>query len=197
MIIMITITHIIIDGLKIRLSKTPDINTRKEFLLFAGDQFLHVFIILLLWLSYISGWQRINNTIIELFTDYRLLLRLLGYLLMIGPVGYFIHFVTKRWANDLNPEDSLKNAGKWIGILERVLIITFIYADRFEAIGFLIAAKSLLRVTDKPEIPGAQPGQARPFSSRKHTEYVLIGTFLSFAIAIISGLIINRLLMIL
>jgi hypothetical protein len=145
-----------------------------------------------LWLSAINGWNKFSSGSLELFSNYRLLLWLLGYLLMAGPVGYFIQFVTKRWTADLNPLDSLKNAGKWIGILERLLIITFIYANKFEAIGFLIAAKSLLRVTDKPEKSSA-PNE-KPFSSRKHTEYVLIGTFLSFAIAIICGLIINLLI---
>jgi hypothetical protein len=128
----------------------------------------------------------------EVFPDYRILLRLLGYLLMAGPVGFVIQFLTRRWASELDTNDSLKNAGKWIGILERILILTLVYINEFGAIGFLITAKSLLRVIDKPFVPGNE--QNRPFSPRKHTEYVLIGTFLSFAIAIITGLLINRLL---
>jgi len=88
-------------------------------------------------------------------------------------------------------EDSLKDAGRWIGMLERILIITFIFINQYIGIGFLIAAKSLLRLIDKPENAF---GTSKPFSSRKHTEYVLIGTFLSFAIAILTGLVINWLL---
>ena len=95
---------------------------------------------------------------------------------------------------ELDPDDSLKEAGKWIGILERVLTITFIYIGQFGAIGFLVAAKSILRVIDKPDKPSSEPTLIKPFSSRKRTEYVLIGTFLSFTIAILTGLVINWLL---
>ena len=132
-----------------------------------------------------------NSLILRYLPDYRILLVVFGYLLMTNPVGYFIQFITKRWVKDLNIEDSLKDAGRWIGMLERILIITFIFINQYIGIGFLIAAKSLLRLIDRPESPIAP---AQPFSSRKHTEYVLIGTFLSFAIAILIGLAINWLL---
>lgn len=49
---------------------------------------------------------------------------------------------------------------------------------QFGAIGFLFAAKSLLRFID---------------TARAKTEYVLVGTLLSFGIAIISGIIITKL----
>ncbi|MFO7902720.1 MAG: hypothetical protein R6U98_08675, partial [Pirellulaceae bacterium] len=41
--------------------------------------------------------------------------------------------------------EGLFRAGLWIGRLERVLILTFFLLQRFEAIGFLIAAKSIFR----------------------------------------------------
>lgn len=50
----------------------------------------------------------------------------------------------------------------------------------FSAIGFLIAAKSILRFNDKVKI-----------GARKQTEYVLIGTSMSFAITIILGLLVD------
>ncbi|MEZ5059668.1 MAG: hypothetical protein R2879_21765 [Saprospiraceae bacterium] len=92
---------------------------------------------------------------------------------------------TKKWRLELEPEseskrDSLAEAGIWIGRLERVLVLTFVLLDQFEAIGFLIAAKSILRFSDKSS---NEP--------RKQTEYVLIGTLISFSIALFSGLIIG------
>ncbi|MEJ7740753.1 MAG: DUF3307 domain-containing protein [Chitinophagaceae bacterium] len=190
----ITVTHIVIDGLKISLGKSLNKKSNYDLLLFTTDQLLHVLIIMLLWLYAISGWFKMNLLLNRYLPDYRLLLRVFGYLLMIGPVGFFVQFLTRKWMAELNMEDSLKDAGRWIGLLERVLIITFIYTDQFGSIGFLIAAKSLLRLTDKPEKTNNDTGLDKPFSSRKHTEYVLIGTFLSFGIAIITGLIINRFL---
>jgi hypothetical protein len=51
-----------------------------------------------------------------------------------------------------------------------------------EAIGFLIAAKSILRFTDM-----------KGNNLRKEAEYVLIGTLMSFTCSIITGLLINAL----
>jgi hypothetical protein len=48
--------------------------------------------------------------------------------------------------------------------------------NQFDAVGFLIAAKSILRFKDDNTLK---------------TEYVLIGTMLSFGIAIACGLLIN------
>lgn len=190
-IVLIITSHILVDGLKIQIAKKINKKSNYDLLLFICDQLLHIIILILLWLALIDGWNKMNILVHRFFPDYKILLRIFGYLLMTSPVGFFIQFITKRWIKELDMDDSLKDAGRWIGMLERILIITFIYIHQFEAIGFLIAAKSLLRLTDKPEsiISGE-----RIFSSRKHTEYVLIGTFLSFAIAIITGLIINRLL---
>jgi hypothetical protein len=192
-ILLLTVSHIIIDLIKVSIGKkTNKVGT--EFILFTIDQFLHIAMLMIVWLWIIQGWEKMNSLFKDLIPDYRILLRLLGYLVMIGPVGYIIQFLTRRWASEINTTDSLKNAGRWIGILERVLIITFVFIHEFGAIGFLIAAKSLLRITDKPVRQDNEPVSTNPFSARKHTEYVLIGTFLSFAIAIIAGLLINRLL---
>jgi hypothetical protein len=189
-ILLIIITHTIIDGWKLNAEK----KWGSRLSLFLIDQIIHVIIILILWLWMIKGWEKMFLFTEAYLPNYRILLKVLGYLLMIGPVGYIIQFLTRKWLFELDPDDSLREAGKWIGILERVLTITFIYIGQFSAIGFLIAAKSILRVIDKPDKPSGEPTLIKPFSSRKRTEYVLIGTFLSFTIAILTGLVINWLL---
>jgi len=73
---------------------------------------------------------------------------------------------------------SLPNAGKYIGILERLFVLVFIILGRWEAIGLLITAKSVFRFNDLKES-----------NSRKLTEYILIGTLLSFGLAIITGIV--------
>ena len=73
---------------------------------------------------------------------------------------------------------SLPNAGKYIGIIERLFVLIFIIVGRWEAIGLLITAKSVFRFNDLKES-----------NSRKLTEYILIGTLLSFGLAIMTGLI--------
>lgn len=189
-ILIITTTHIATDAWKLGREKKH--GSKLSFFLI--DQFLHIIVIAATWLWIINGWSKMNSLLQYYLPNYRIVLRLLGYLLMVGPVGYIIQYLTRKWLYELDPDDSLKEAGKWIGNLERVLTITFIYINQLSAIGFLIAAKSILRVIDKPDKPNSEPTLIKPFSSRKRTEYVLIGTFLSFTIAILTGLIINWLL---
>lgn len=73
---------------------------------------------------------------------------------------------------------SLPNAGKYIGIIERLFVLLFIILGRWEAIGLLITAKSVFRFNDLKES-----------NNRKLTEYILIGTLLSFGLAILTGII--------
>ena len=67
------------------------------------------------------------------------------------------------------------HAGQLIGILERWLILVFILIGHYEVIGFLIAAKSIIRFGDH---------------DREKTEYFLAGTLLSIAIAVGCGLLV-------
>lgn len=76
---------------------------------------------------------------------------------------------------------SLPNAGKYIGIIERLFVLVFIILGRWEAIGLLITAKSVFRFNDLKES-----------NNRKLTEYILIGTLLSFGLAIITGIIYTK-----
>ena len=99
------------------------------------------------------------------------------------PTSILIKVLIAKWtpnqnSNTTQGETSLQNAGKYIGIMERLLIFVFIYTNHFEAIGFLLAAKSIFRFGDLKE-----------GNILKLTEYILIGTFLSFGIAIILSLI--------
>lgn len=67
----------------------------------------------------------------------------------------------------------LPNAGQYIGWLERFLVVTFVFSENSEAIGFLIAAKTLVRF---PEI---QQDEKDHFA-----EYFLVGTLTSVGIAL-------------
>jgi len=64
--------------------------------------------------------------------------------------------------------------GKVIGQLERAVIFVLVLAGQPSAIGFLIAAKSLLRF-----------GDIGAGASRKEVEYIIIGTFMSFLAALV------------
>lgn len=73
---------------------------------------------------------------------------------------------------------SIPNAGQYIGIIERLFVLAFIITGRWEGIGLLITAKSVFRFNDLKES-----------NSRKLTEYILIGTLLSFGLAMLTGMV--------
>lgn len=63
----------------------------------------------------------------------------------------------------------LRAGGKIIGQLERSLIYLFVLVDQPQAVGFLIAAKSIFRF-----------GELMRSENRMEAEYIIIGTLLSF-----------------
>jgi len=78
--------------------------------------------------------------------------------------------------NERETGRGLGSGGEMIGKLERLLILVFMLV-RFEGgVGFLIAAKSIFRF-----------GELRDPESRMEAEYIIIGTFMSFAWAVIAG----------
>ncbi|MBA3986201.1 MAG: DUF3307 domain-containing protein [Flavobacteriales bacterium] len=170
--IVIMITHFFIDLWKLQ---QKDDNL-KYFLL---DQFFHLIIILLSWLYLTTNFQQTGPFLESLLQSQAVMTILLGYLIVIFPIGFIIGKATKHWQDDIAKEgelNSLQKAGRYIGIFERILVLTFVLTNNVAAIGFLIAAKSILRFSDKSKSGG-----------RKQTEYVLIGTLMSFAMTIIIG----------
>jgi hypothetical protein len=63
-----------------------------------------------------------------------------------------------------------------VGYLERVLILSFVVTGYVEGAGFLLAAKSVFRFGDLNKAKDIQT-----------TEYVLVGTLMSFTIAVLTG----------
>ncbi|WP_300438059.1 DUF3307 domain-containing protein [Christiangramia sp.] len=175
--VFIGITHFLIDLWKLQFKKD-------NLKMFVSDQLLHLLFILLAWLFLIAGFQKVLPFISNLISSETILALVIGYLIIIFPTGFLIGKATKRWQNEVQDDlkkNSLDAAGRYIGIFERILVLTFILTTNFSAIGFLIAAKSILRFSDKSET-----------GARKQTEYVLIGTLMSFTITIMIGFLVRH-----
>lgn len=168
----ITISHFIIDSLKIRFDKKGQLS------FFIADQLLHVVVIVIAWLYLISGWTQMIKVLLSLGSSFHVILVLAGYLFCIGPCNYLIKFSTQNLIQQ-NTADNVKRGGRLIGIFERLIIFTLVLLNQYEAIGFLITGKSILRFAD---------------GEKKETEYVLVGTMLSYALAILTGAFVNLLL---
>ena len=159
-IILVIISHYIIDLIKLNLNEK--INSR---ILFFSDQILH-FIIIFGVVHYYAPFK-INMTSIYSIKS----LLLITFLLITTYVSsVVIKILISKWKiNDTSPNQ----AGKYIGMLERLFIFSFIILNYWEGIGFLLAAKSVFRFGDLSKA-----------DDRNLTEYILIGTLLSFGIAI-------------
>ncbi|MFT3973107.1 MAG: DUF3307 domain-containing protein [Amaricoccus sp.] len=81
--------------------------------------------------------------------------------------GFAVQAITRDFA--IEDPASLAAAGRLIGRLERALILLFVLVGQPDGIGFLIAAKSLLRF-----------GEMAREHDRRVSEYVIIGTLASF-----------------
>ena len=101
---------------------------------------------------------------------------LLGYII-VCIFGYFlVGFVLSQLDVGQKQDYSqseIKGAGKIIGIIERILTITFVYLNVPTAIGFIFAGKSIIRFESSKE--------------RQFAEYYLVGTLTSLTFAIIIG----------
>lgn len=98
---------------------------------------------------------------------------LLGAALVVWGGSPVVARIVQPYADQLKDEQGLIQGGRIIGFAERLLIYVFVLAGASSAIGFLVTAKSLFRFG---ELTGEQ--------QRRHAEYVIIGTLVSFAYAV-------------
>lgn len=165
--LLIALSHGLIDFIKLHFQKN-----KTKRLWFLADQLLHLLVLIVV--AYCHGQP--DLTLYEL--DKRFWIVVTGALLLTKPTSVIIKNSISIWTPEeaVNKDDSLENAGNYIGILERLFVFFFLVTGHFEAIGFLLAAKSIFRFGDLKEA-----------KDRKLTEYVLIGTLLSFGIAMFTG----------
>ena len=72
------------------------------------------------------------------------------------------------------------NRGRWIGNLERLLLLAIVTQGSYAALAFLMAAKGLIR--------------SRDLENRDWAEYFLLGTLASIAVSLAGGLLIRQVL---
>lgn len=104
---------------------------------------------------------------------YTVLVGLSGLILAVPAGGIVIGKLMEPFAREGGSDDGLPRAGQYIGWLERGLTLLFVIIGQPEGVGLLLAAKSILRFSD-----------VTTTNLRKHTEYVILGTLLSFAWAL-------------
>ena len=172
--LLIGITHFLIDWAKLQFQNPK---TKRNW--FFIDQIAHIFVIAVLSIIYFPFFRW------EDFFNLRNLELITAFVFLTVPSSILIKTIISIWTpvtveHSKIQTESLVNAGKYIGILERLLVFVFILVNHWEGVGFMIAAKSVFRFSDLAEA-----------KQRKLTEYVLIGTLLSFGIAVLTGILVK------
>lgn len=194
---IIGISHLIIDSIKSFFEKKLkykgiEYENRYNLLLFIADQCLHLLIILIIswWVLQCNEWklpQYLRSI------NARDLLILIAFLFCSKPANVFIRLILdfcqvktiKGNVDDsIIKEEASFKSGSLIGVFERWIILLFMLVNQYLTIGYLITAKSILRFGEGER--------------NERIEYILAGTLVSFAIAIVCGLLVtvfkNRLL---
>lgn len=166
---IIAVTHLFIDGVKVTFQRDE-----AQLRWFTIDQLSHLAVLVLVWMYYwgVPVFDVQANEIWIVIT---------GILFLTYPTAIIMQRFMQQWSRQFETGDdgTLRGAGSYIGILERLFIIIAILTSSLSVIGFLLAAKSVFRFGDLSRA-----------EDRKLTEYILIGTLLSFLIAIITGIIV-------
>lgn len=147
---------------------------------FVSDQVLHILVILIV--TYFSCDYRIetlyNIHIKRIFDRFEISeMFVLGWIIKILLIHKPANILIANILNKYKPEEKqigasgTKNAGRFIGTLERIIMTIFITINQYSAVGFVLTAKSIARY-DKIS------------KEQEFAEYYLLGTLLSTIFAI-------------
>lgn len=161
--VLIVLSHSVMDIGKSYLEKK---HPRYTLYYFFGDQLLH-------WIVLAFCASAPNLPILPFQRQFLLLL--LGFSLLFKPTNILIALVLRQFNVTPRTEKTLPSAGHLIGNIERILTFVLVLLGQYSAIGFLIAAKSIMRFRDNKQ-------------TTVSTEYVLCGTLLSIGCAFITGI---------
>ncbi|WP_105254786.1 DUF3307 domain-containing protein [Pseudoalteromonas sp. T1lg75] len=154
--------------------------SKHGFVPFIIDQGAHILILVALS-CYLTDTELLGQWFSAQLMHSNTYVLLLAYLLVLNPSSVAIRMLLERWhlpasiAGDKTT--TLPQAGHSIGLLERLLMLTFIIIDELAGVGFVLAAKSVFRFGD---LTNAKDKQL--------TEYVMLGTLLSVVITLGIGL---------
>lgn len=168
--LLIFVTHLMIDAVKSYMCK--------GLWSFIIDQIVHI--VVLCFIAHLYVLQcHLSIQRLDILDTVSIPVFMLAILCCLKPTNILIKLILERYKiGETESCESMKNAGALIGNLERILTLTFVLIGQYEAVGFIIAAKSLLRFKD---------------TDTAKTEYVLAGTLLSFGIATLLGLMVKHL----
>jgi len=174
--------HLGIDRAKQGLVSTAKLaDSASVFLL---DQVVHVCtIVALAWFLIRPSWATLRAQLRwSTATEDNVLEAGIVYVAVVFAGGYLIRYLTRNLTAGIEKpgetSEQVRNAGMYIGWLERFLVVTAILVQSPSMVGLILTGKSIAR------FPELKEGFA---------EYFLIGTLLSIGLAVVGGLVLARL----
>ena len=171
---IIGLAHIFVDYIKMEYEKN---HQKAKVILFILDQIIHISILYWAYLNFKT------EILLNLGTyGFNIVAIVISILICGKPAAIIISFVLDMLNSSEQQNQSVSEksqsylrVGSWIGILEREIILVLGILQEYEAIGFVLAAKSLARhkQLDKPDF----------------AEKYLVGTLLSSLIALLCAII--------
>ncbi|MBD3373527.1 hypothetical protein GF406_00690 [candidate division KSB1 bacterium] len=125
-------------------------------------------------LYWVEHFGRAYLVILLVITGLVLSVKAGGLMIGIAVAPFQKQIKTEHKKSPILSGKGLKNGGKLIGQLERAVIFILFFAGMKTGIGFLIAAKSILRF-----------GEIKNSQQRMEAEYIIIGTLMSFGFGIL------------
>jgi hypothetical protein len=175
-------THLGIDRVKQGLLSTKRFEDSAYVLV--GDQALHLITVIgLVWLLIRPSWSSVTGQFTwSTATGERVLQAAVVYVTVVFAGGYLIRYLTRNLTSRIEkpgetPEE-VRNAGMYIGWLERFLVVTAILVQSPSMVGLILTGKSIARFPELKE---------------RFAEYFLIGTLLSVGLAVLGGLVLTKL----
>lgn len=181
----VCVFHLLIDFAKIALTRSQMIADGLRA--FLADQGLHALIIAGTAMVYThtsigAVWDSLAGIQAQRL---KILAVLIIYLIAVVGSGYAIRYLLRPLLRRLpalpgESTEELRNAGLYIGWLERLLVLTAVVLRSPATVGLVLTAKSIVRY---PEI-----------KSGRFAEYFLIGTLLSILLALLGGILLLKIL---
>ncbi len=175
----VSFAHLMIDLLKFAIKKAVKNNDRWIIrYVFVLDQAAHLLSLLVCW-HFLGRNLEVRWFVLQKmqFLPYLPITIFLGILCLLKPTSLLITS-TALWVRKTSetpsetPSDDAIKTGEIIGYLERLIVFFMLMYNQFNAIAFVLTAKSLVRFQDYAK-------------DRKTAEYYLIGTLLSIVMAFV------------
>lgn len=177
-ILFLALTHLIVDIVGYRL--TPGEKIDSNPLGFSLDQLIHVIFILIAWgwlhrlphFSLIGFYSELAETYFWSQKLVPLVIVANVYLYVVFGGAIFMRKFMRSLPFKVSKQE-IVGMGMYIGILERIIILTFILYEVVTGVAFVLMAKSLARYQE--------------LNDKSFAEYYLVGTLLSTVLALLGG----------